>query len=50
VTVDRFERLADGTVVLDARWVILQQPEAHVLASPSAQLRVPAVGEGIPTW
>jgi hypothetical protein len=48
VSVDRFERLADGTVVLDARWVVLGQPEGRPLASPSAQIRIPGVAADIP--
>ena len=49
-TVERFERLADGTVVLDARWVVLKQPEGRALASPSAQIRIPTSPMPYPTW
>ncbi len=48
ITVERFERLADSTVVLDARWTLLKQPEGRALASPSAQIRIPNVGNDIP--
>lgn len=46
-SVDRFERLADGTVVLDARWVVVRQPDGRPLSSSQAQIRIPNVGESV---
>jgi uncharacterized lipoprotein YmbA len=48
VSVDRFERLANGTVVLDARWVVLRQPDGRPVASPSAQIRIADVANDVP--
>lgn len=48
ISVERFERLADGTVVLDARWNILSQPDGRTLTSTSAQIRIANVSQSIP--
>lgn len=48
ISVERFERLADGTVALDARWNILSQPDGRTLTSTRAQIRIANVSQSIP--
>lgn len=47
-SIERFEQLGDGTVVLDARWVVWQVAENRALTTRSTQIRIPGVGEPIP--
>lgn len=46
--IERFEQLGDGSVVLDARWVVWQVADSRALATRSTQIRIPGVGEPIP--
>jgi len=48
MTVDRFERLADGTVALDARWLVIEQLGERTVMVRDARIRVPGVAEGYP--
>lgn len=49
VSVDRFERVADGSVVLDARWAVLRQPDGRPAGDPqAAQIRLAGVAADIP--
>lgn len=48
VAVQRFERLADASVVLDAHWVILRAGDTRPQASQAAQIRIPGVAADIP--
>lgn len=48
LSVERFERLGDGTVALDARWVVWQVADGRALSTRSTQIRIPGVGEPIP--
>lgn len=48
LSVERFEQLGDGTVVLDARWVVWQVGDGHAVRTQSTQIRIPGVGEPIP--
>lgn len=43
MTIDRFERLDDGSVVLEARWVTLVEPNERVVVVRDAQIRIPDV-------
>jgi uncharacterized lipoprotein YmbA len=48
MSVDRFERLPDGTVALDARWVIIGQQGEKALAIRDARIRIPDVADRYP--
>ncbi|MCU0839459.1 MAG: PqiC family protein [Rhodospirillales bacterium] len=48
MTVDRFERQADGTVVLEARWVVIEQLGERTVTVRDARIRVPAVVDTYP--
>ncbi len=48
MTVDRFERHADGAVVLDARWVLIEQLGERTVTVRDARIRVPAVADTYP--
>lgn len=49
MSVDRFERLADGTVVLDARWVVLAQANERAITVEDAAVRIPNVANDYPS-
>lgn len=49
MSVDRFERLADGTVVLDARWVVLAQANERAITVEDAGVRIPNVANDYPS-
>jgi uncharacterized lipoprotein YmbA len=45
MTVDRFERQADGVVALDARWVLIEQLGERVVTVREARIRQPSGGD-----
>lgn len=47
-SVDRFERMADGTVALDARWVIVEQLGERPLVVRDSRIRIPGVADSYP--
>lgn len=49
MTVDRFERLADGTVVLEARWVVLEQVGERPISIEDAKISIPNVASDYPS-
>ncbi len=49
MSVDRFERLADGTVVLDARWAVLAQANEKAITIEDASIRIQRVANDYPS-
>lgn len=48
MSVDRFERMADGTVELDARWTVLEQVGERPINIEDARIRIPNVANDYP--